>query len=473
MHKPHLFHSFAEMIDHYALLTPDVPALICGENAGITITWKDLQSRIVERAGILVASGHSCIGVLADGSFSCVLEIFAAAKAGLRIVMLDENIDEQILKNLLPYADIDCLYGDEDLIAELAPFLVNAPAVSQCECIEGREGSADSTARHTNIHNEVLFFTSGTTDRSKAVVLTQESLMASAWNGSSILPLAPEDRLLCMLPLSHVFGFVCGLLWGLSCGAAVALSRGPRHYQEDCLVFAPTVVSLVPMLLGFLLKYRALNPELKTVLIGAGDCPDELLAAATASGLRVCFGYGLTETSSGVALSVSGDPRAMEICPADTVTIAEDGEILIASPMCMMQGYYKMPSQTEAVLKEGILSTGDLGFLDSDGKLHITGRKKEMIVLFDGTKIFLPEYEKECTTVLNVRELCIIEKDGRILLILVPDPEDQRDEKAYLAALRPVLEKRPRGQKIQEIIIRKKALPRTAAGKLKRWEVLQ
>jgi Long-chain acyl-CoA synthetases (AMP-forming) len=114
-----------------------------------------------------------------------------------------------------------------------------------------------------------------------------------------------------------------------------------------------------------LLKYRALNPELRTILIGAGGCPPEILTAAKATDARVCFGYGLTETSSGVALSLGdGDPYAMTVCPDDRITIAEDGEVLIEAPTCMMQGYWRHPEDTAAALRNGVLHTGDLGTLD-------------------------------------------------------------------------------------------------------------
>ena len=115
--------------------------------------------------------------------------------------------------------DIDLLWSsDEDLVEELTPFLAEGiPA-------PGASGSSGS---------DILFFTSGTTASSKAVVLTEGSLMAAAYNGSCKLPLSPDDTLLCVLPLNHVFGFVCGLLWGMECGTPVALGRGPRYYAPQ------------------------------------------------------------------------------------------------------------------------------------------------------------------------------------------------------------------------------------------------
>lgn len=444
------FHSFHELLSHYAAVSPEAPALYYGTNNKCVCTYRELLDRVSERAEELSRSGKTCIGVFADGSLGCVVTVFAAVLAGLQVVLLDENLPDQDLERILPYADIDMLWGDSDLCADLGPHL----------------GKGVQSGSH-----RILFFTSGTTESSKAVVLTDQSLMASAWNGGSMLPLSPVDTLLCMLPLNHVFGFVCGLLWGLSCGAAVALGRGPRHYIDDCAFFSPTALSAVPLLLGFLLKYRAINPELGLILVGAGDCPDPWLKAAESFGIRIAFGYGLTETSSGVALSLGGDPFAMDICPDDSITIAPDGEILIHAPTCMMLGYYKREEDTARVLQDGVLFSGDLGYLDEKNRLHITGRKKEMIVLADGTKLYLPEYEKACINILGEEDLCIVLADGVPTLIL--GGTQNADPKELLDRLSPVLQHRPRGQQIRRILFYGKPLPRTATGKIKRWEILQ
>ena len=442
------FDSFSHMLRHWAEQTPDRPALIYEDRGKKSLSFSELRDAVESRADQLRRDGGSCIGILADGGLGCVTEIFAAAEAGLQIVMLSAELPESTLGGLLRYTDADRLWGDEDLCEELRPFLTGGV----------KEGAG-----------KLLFFTSGTTEQSKAVVLTDHSLCQSAYNGGAKLPLKPEDTLLCMLPLGHVFGFVCGLLWGLSCGASVALGRGARHYADDCAFFRPTAVSVVPMLLGFLLQHELINPELKLVLVGAGDCPAMLLGAARTKGLRVSFGYGLTETSSGVAISVSGDPFAMEVCPDDTITIADDGEILIQAPTCMMQGYYKRPEDTAAVLKDGILYSGDLGRFDKDGKLHITGRKKDMLVLPDGTKLFLPEYESAIMKALDHQELAVALKNGRPVLVY----SGEADAKDIEKRLRPLMADQPRGRQITAVYVVSHPLPRTATGKIKRWELQQ
>lgn len=439
------FASFDQLLRCWAEDSPERPALCWEQNV---LSFRELREKVLERTEELKNTGKSCLGLLADGSLDCVVELLAANIAGLQLVMLDASMSETQLLGLIAYTDIDLLWGDEELCEELEGSLTH-----------GVSDGAD----------KILFFTSGTTERAKAVVLTGHSLCQSAYNGSAMLPLQPEDRLLCMLPLGHVFGFVCGLLWGLSCGACVALGRGARHYLNDFSFYRPTAVSVVPRLLGFLLQQQCLNEELKLILVGAGDCPPQLLQAASAKGIRVSFGYGLTETSSGVAISVSGDPYAMEVCPDDTITIAEDGEILIKAPTCMMLGYYKWPQHTREVLHRGILSTGDLGCFDEDGRLHITGRKKDILVMGDGTKIFLPEYEADLMKTLGHTELAVTLRNDRPVLLYSGKAEKTDLEQR----LRPVMEKLARGQQITDILITDEPLPRTASGKIKRWELQQ
>ncbi|MBQ4303117.1 MAG: AMP-binding protein, partial [Lachnospiraceae bacterium] len=198
--------------------------------------------------------------------------------------------------------------------------------------------------------------------------------------------------------------------------------------------------------------------------------------------LAVSFGYGLTETSSGVAISVPGtldfDPFAMEICPEDTVVLAEDGEILVSSESCMMKGYYGHPEDTEKVLKDGILSTGDLGRFDEKGRLRIIGRKKEILVLRDGTKIFLPEYEARIGAALPGKDFTVLEKDGRPVLVL-SDKEAASAPESHVAKVRALIQSQlkeimaslPRGQQLGGILFTAFPLPRTATGKVKRWEI--
>ena len=439
------FQSFLEMLDFFAEQDENKIALECEDGK---ISYCELAEKVRRKAEELRTLEKSCIGIFLRADCECIATLFAAAGNKMQTVMLDENVPSELIKKQIAATDVDCLWSaDKDLEKEFLPYLTKG--------VENPDG-------------KILFFTSGTTSSSKAVALTEKSLLSSAYNGSAKLPLSQSDTLLCLLPLAHVFGFVCGLLWGLSCGAAVALGRGARYITEDFAFYKPTAVSLVPMLLGFFLKANLFNEELKLILVGAGDCSDALLEAARAKGIRVSFGYGLTETSSGVAISVSGDAHAMEICPDDEITIADDGEILIKAPTCIMQGYYKNPESTAEVLKDGVLYSGDLGFIDGEGKLHITGRKKEMLVLPSGNKIFLPEYEQKIAAALGNDEVAVILLNSQPTLVIKEAKEKAEELKQKLSE---IMKTFPRAQQITDIIVTDTPLPRTATGKIKRWEI--
>ena len=469
---PPKYNSFTEVLRSFSQIDPDRPLLIYEEGgAPVKKSRADFAASVLARAEEMRTFGMTCLGVLCDGSLDCVETIFASAVAGLQTVLLDENADDTLLQEQIKQTDIDILWSsDPDLVEELTPYLTDG--------ITPRTESRDSSVEGSDI----LFFTYGTTASSKAVVLTDRSLLAAAYNGSCMLPLSPDDTLLCMLPLNHVFGFVCGLLWGMECGSAVALGRGARYYTQDFEFYKPTVLSAVPLLLSFLVQHKLMNSELRLVLVGAGDCSPLLLNSAVQQGVQISFGYGLTETSSGVAISVPGsssfDPFALQICPEDTVALASDGEILISSPSCMMKGYYKHPEDTAAVLKGNLLFTGDIGKWDENGRRHVIGRKKEILVLADGTKIFLPEYEARIMAALPGRDFTVLERDGKPVLLLVDKesstwPEEMRELSRSMVQeeLRGAMSQLPRGQQLSEILFTDQPLPRTATGKVKRWEI--
>ena len=440
------FSGFRHLLEYMADHHPDDTAFIYEENGICRMTYGEFYVAVLLRSQQLQTSGKTCIAIFADGTLASVIKIFAAVIGGLQTVLIDPSTPMEFVPQLIQYADCDTVYGRPEHIEACTPYLTN--------------GIFDGSSR-------ILFFTSGTTSRSKAVVLSDYSLMQSAWNGSQMLPLKEGDLLLSLLPHAHVFGFVCTLLWPMFNKVPVALGRGVRHYIDDCAYFKPTVISAVPSLLQFLMKTGALNEELRLILLGAGDCSDELMQAVKERGIQLSFGYGLTETSSGVAISTGGDPRALDICPDDKITIAEDGEILIESRTCMMQGYYKYSSDSISTVQNGVLHTGDLGYLDADGRLHLTGRKKDILVLSDGTKIFLPEYESELAEKTGNENLAVALKNGRPVLVL----EAECDRDALWQIVNENNRLQPRGRQITDIIVLNHPLARTATGKLQRWKL--
>lgn len=440
------FDSFFSLLDYWTQLQPDHPAFIFERDGKQILSYHAFRERVQEKAAMLRDCGYHSIGVLCDGQIDCVIALFACTAAKVQAVLLDPALPSDLREEQMLYTDVDCLLDTTGALCPVERLHIPVAPAGQ----------------------RFLFFTSGTTDEARAVMLTEKNLCSSAFNGASMLPLKQDDLLMCLLPLNHVFGFVCGMLWGLHCGATVALGRGLRFLGADCAYFRPSAVSLVPAMLDLLLHKELLNEELKTVLVGAGPCPADLIVKAQSKGLHVSFGYGLTETSSGVAISVEDDPFALSACPDDVISIAEDGEILITSPTCMMQGYYKDRQMTEEVLRCGVLSTGDIGYLDAQGKLHITGRKKDVLVLPNGTKLFLPEYERRISAVIPYKDFAVVWKNEKIVLVISGEAYDKNE---LFQALDSVLSRYNPGQQIQDIQFQKQPLPRTLTGKLMRWKL--
>lgn len=313
-----------------------------------------------------------------------------------------------------------------------------------------------------------LFFTSGTTYASKAVILTTRALLRACCNGQSLSPCSEKDTLLSLLPLSHVYGFVCAFLWGLCYGASLALSRGPRNFFNDFSFFKPTVVSVVPSMAEVLVMAGSLNHELRLMIIGAAPARKAVLEKLSNMGIEVHLGYGLTETASGIALHHNdSDPLALTPCPGCKFTIAEDGEILVSAGS-MMDGY--LNGDTASVLKDGWLYTGDFGFIDEHGNLHVSGRKKEIIVLSSGTKVFLPEYEKALKEALQVEDLAAVQSEKGKIVLYVGYPLPSGLSKAMLnKRVEEFNSKLQRDRQVSDTVFTPDPLPKTKTGKVMRY----
>lgn len=416
------------------------------------VTYSEFFDGVMERKALLEKEPANCVGILQAPSASWMVDTFASVLAGKQTVLLDPMQEPATVQKMVTATDVALLLTDE----LTAPFL-HAIKTAPVENVTRAQGEGD-----------ILFFTSGTTNLSKAVVLTSASLCSSAWNGQQKLACNQSDNLLCLLPLTHVFGFVCSMLWPMSQGAQISLTRGLRYIPLDCKYFKPTVVSVVPSVLKFLIATNALNDELRVILVGAGPASEQMLAAAKAKGIEVRFGYGLTETSSGVAISCGDDPFAMSVCPDDTITIADDGEILISAPTCMMKGYYKDEQATRQVLENGVFHSGDLGKFDKDGNLHITGRKKDILVLENGTKIYLAEWEAELQSALKIDDVAL-NLVGNAITLFVGNKDGNVDENKVKDDVNRFNSSHTFDQQIVGVKVLDTALPRTATGKVKRY----
>ena len=461
------YESFRKLTDSWKNSSDS--ALIYAEGDDkIILTYRNLYERIQ-------AAPSRPEVIRTDHSPDTIVRIFADVMGGNDVILIDESTSEQteeeIRNAFLPLLPLP--RSASGISAAKGASGHNGPdsrsvasGIPETKGASGHNGPDSRSGISDNGEGRILFFTSGTTSRYRAVVLSTRALLAGTWGGQSMLACSKRDIILCLLPLSHVFGFVCGLMWGLCYRARVALGRGRIHITDDCRYFHPTILPAVPTIADLLLQTESLNRELRIMLIGAAVPSSETLRALQMRGLQTYTGYGLTETSSGLAITRDlSDPLALYICPGADIRIEPDSEITVKTE-ALMDGYLNpADGSLELPLVDGRFPTGDLGRIDSRGALRITGRKKDLLVLPNGEKVSCTEYEKYLSEALESDELCVILVDNRPALLF----SDRLSREAVEKAVSSLNRHYPRNRQIARLIPREGMLPRTRTGKIMRW----
>lgn len=259
-------------------------------------------------------------------------------------------------------------------------------AVAEPVCSQAREQVA------------VLLYTTGTTGDPKGVMLTHANLIYGGIESARHRGITAGDHLYAVLPLTHVFGLASALMAVIAAGATTELvARFDPEQTLDALKTRVSIFPAVPQLHALLMAHareqgidRLQTARLK--YISSGGAPLDLAWKQKVEaffGLQMCNGYGLTETTAGVAATRPGSPRADTSVgpPLDGIEFRVNepnregiGELAVRGP-AVMKGYYRNPEETAKVLSpDGWFATGDLGFIDDAGNVHVTGRKKELII---------------------------------------------------------------------------------------------
>lgn len=310
----------------------------------------------------------------------------------------------------------------------------------------------------------ILLFTSGTTSNSKAVMLSQKNIASNIYAMQCVEDIRCTDTNIAFLPYHHIFGSTCMMVM-LAQGVKTVFPDGLRYIKQNLNEYKVSLFVGVPVLIeaiyktimkeiekqgkaklikvatkvsNFLRKFGidirrklfkqvldALGGELRLMISGGAAADPQISKGFISLGVDLVQGYGLTETAPVIAAENAKQVRNGSVGVAmlnDTIEIHNPdengiGEIKVKGPNIML-GYYEMPEETAAVLKDGWFYTGDLGYLDKDGFLFITGRNKNMIVLKNGKKVFPEELE----TLIGRIELV-----SESMVFGMPDPEDKND----------------------------------------------
>jgi O-succinylbenzoic acid--CoA ligase len=401
----------------------------------------DARTGVAELDAAGIAPGDRVAIALPPGlDFACALH--ATLLLGAVAVPLDLRLGEEERR-----ARLD---GVRKVIAK--PLAVSGPTPSE-----------PRFALHDLAATAMIVYSSGTSAAPKPVPLTYGNFLWSALGSAVALDLARDERWLCAMPLSHVAGL--SILVRSAIYATTAVIH--EHFDTAEVLYAlrereVTLVSLVATTLGRLLDAGlAWPPALRCALTGGGPVPSELIARAHAAGVPVSLTYGLTEACSQVATAplaaADGGVRPL-FCTRVRSAIGSE-EILVRAPTVA----------SDCVDENGWLHTGDLGQLDADGRLHISGRESETIIS-GGEKVVPAEVEDVLASYPDVIEAAVIgEPDARwgelVSAVVVARPGAQLDREALRSHCARHLAGYKRPKRLEVVL---GPLPRTESGKLLR-----
>jgi long-chain acyl-CoA synthetase len=363
----------------------------------------------------------------------------------------------------------------------------------------------------------LIVYTSGTTGDPKGVMLSYQNLLTNIKAVSEHIPIyKPESTVMMLLPIHHVLPLVGSVIIPLYIGAKVAIS--PSMQSTDLMNTlknnAVTIIIGVPRLYAairkgimdkirqstiarmlFSIARKVNNPKfsrkvfntvhqkmggsIESLVSGGASLDKEIGADFQTLGFEVLEGYGMTEAAPMITFTKPGRVRigSPGEVMSETKVVIRDGEITASGPN-IMQGYYKKPEETAEILKDGWLYTGDLGYIDKDGYLFITGRKKEIIILSNGKNVNPIELEEKLLQSKYIRDCGVFYHDDQLQVIVVPDysaishdTHNSIEEFIKWEVIEPFNKTVSSYKKIMGIHLTDDELPRTRLGKLQRYKL--
>ncbi len=378
-----------------------------------------------------------------------------------------------------------------------------------------------------------IIFTSGTTSMAKAVMLSNKNIASNMYDMMCAEKILSTDVNLLFLPLHHTFGSTQMLLF-FSNGATTVFCDGLRHIQENLKEYKVTTFVCVPLLLEVMYKniWKAIakqgktkqiklalklsnalrkvkidirrkifkpildqfGGELRFIISGAAAINKEVAKGFNDFGIFTIQGYGLTETSPVLCGENEKHLKYGSVgLPFPSVQIKIEnkneegiGEIAAKAPNVML-GYYEMEEETANVLKDGWFYTGDLGYLDKDGYLFITGRKKNVIVLKNGKNVYPEELEQVITKLPYVSEVMVYgkEKDDDLVVSAkivydkdyvkknYKDKTNEELKEIFWQDIKEINKTMPTYKYIKNLVVTDEPMIKTTTAKIKRYEEIK
>ncbi|MCH5343592.1 MAG: AMP-binding protein [Acetatifactor sp.] len=444
----------------------------------------------------------SHIALTGPTSYQWMVTYLGIVGSGSVAVPLDVSLPAEELCELIDRADATVFVYDEmraDVAAiakERCPKLKYLISMQEEEAENGVESfAALLNAQQPGFECEIdpdslctIMFTSGTTGKSKGVMLTQRNM---AENATCLDMRIPERTvILTVLPIHHAYCLSMDILKGISLGSIICINDSLMRVAKNIKLFEPNMILMVPLMIETLakkleeaallpagiVKNKVFGKQFHTICSGGAYLNPAYIDLFNKYGITIQQGYGMTECAPVISTNLSwcikkeSVGKLMPNCEAKTV----DNELWVRGSSVMM-GYYKMPEETAETLKDGWLLTGDLGYVDEDGYVFLTGRKKNLIITKNGENVSPEELENKLSEQRLVQEILVRESEGVIEAEIFPDYEYVKKKKIsdVQAALQKLIDQYNQGapayKKIYRLKVRETEFEKTPSKKIKRF----
>lgn len=464
------------------------------------------------------------IAILGENSYQWLIVFMAAVMSGNVAVPLDKELDATGIQDLLTRSDSQiCVYSDSysDIARELAEngsveflpmsILTQTQSVGDADLKILEEWCAFSKKDMA-----AIFYTSGTSGKSKGVMLSQENIIEDINSGCKNFCL--DGNTLVVLPFHHAFGLLTAVFASFNYEHTIFINSSLKNMKRDMLIGKPKMIMMVPLfvetfhktiwrtaknqgkekrlrfgmaLSGALLRlgidirrylFRSIlegfGGDLKYIVCGGAALQEKYAREFHNFGIEILNAYGITECSPGVTLSRNHYHKDDSVgpvikgCEVRIKAGAENsrcGEIQVRGKNVML-GYYRDEQATKAAFDEGWFKTGDLGYIDKDGFFFVTGRIKNLIILSNGENVSPEELENLLLDHELVKEVLVYAENETITAEIFPDPERNFDDiqKQFQDILDVCNRKLPTYKRIQKLKIRQEEFPKTTTQKIKR-----
>lgn len=445
--------------------------------------------------------GHH-IAITGRTSYEWIAAYFGIVNSGSIAVPLDVSLPAEEMCELIDRADASVFVADEmradvcKLIEKRCPKVKYVISMQKTESEENSLSfwqlirEADNWEEHTPEPDALctILFTSGTTGKSKGVMLSQRNL---AENATCLDMKIPERTvILSVLPIHHAYCLSMDILKGISLGSVICINDSLMRIAKNMKRFEPDMILMVPLMLetiakkledtsmlpAKLIKKKVFGKNLHTICSGGAYLNPELIDLYEKYGIRIQQGYGMTECSPVISTNLSWNIRKdsvgqlMPNCEAKVV----DEELWVRGSSVMM-GYYQMPEETKEALVDGWLRTGDLGYVDEERFVYLTGRKKNLIITKNGENVSPEELENKIGSARLVQEILVREAEGMIEAEIFPDMEyaGKKRIRDVAASLQQIIDEynreAPTYKRVAHLKLRDTEFEKTPSKKIKRY----